>query len=305
MDYRKVQVIAGRGEAPGRFAESLRGLAVDAQDRLYAVGDSKVVVFSPGGAVERSWATKLPGYCVAVAPDGTVYVGQEGQVQLFAADGTPGDTWRDGDRLGVISSIGLTDDAVLLGDATARCIHRYERSSTKLNSSTKFNFALPDRFVSDIGKNNRMRGFMLPNGHMDFAVDGQAVIHAAHSGKHRVERYDLDGKLLGQFGRFDGTDPVGFPGCCNPTNLALTVEGQVVVTEKASPRVKVYDADGKLRAHFGEQDFDANCRNMDVAVDTRGRVYVIDTVRLQVVVYNPEDVAATQPTTAATQRVQP
>jgi sugar lactone lactonase YvrE len=290
MDYRKVQVIAGRGAAPGRFAESLRGLAVDAQDRLYAVGDSEVVVFSPGGAVERSWATKLPGYCVAVAPDGTVYVGEEGQVQLFAADGTPGDTWHDGDRLGVISSVGLTGDAVLLGDATARCIHRYDRQR---------------RFVADIGNNNRMRGFMLPNGHMDFAVDGTGVIHAAHSGKHRVERYDLDGKLLGQFGRFDGTDPAGFPGCCNPTNLALTAEGQVVVTEKAPPRVKVYDADGKLRAHFGEQDFDANCRNMDVAVDTRGRVYVIDTVRLQVVVYNPEDAAATQPTTAATQRVQP
>ncbi len=282
MDYRKVATLAGRGDGPGQFREALRGLAVDAQGRLYAVGDAKVVVFSPKGDVERSWATTQPGYSVAVAADNTVYVGQEGQVQLFAADSTPGQTWRDADRLGVVSNIGCTGDAVLLGDATARCIRRYDRQG---------------RFISDIGNDNRMRGFMIPNGHLDFAVDGGGVIHAAHSGKHRVERYALDGKLLGQFGRFDGNDPAGFSGCCNPTNLALTAAGQIVVTEKAPPRVKVYDAGGTLRTHFGEQDFDANCRNMDVAVDARGRVYVIDTVQLTVIVYETS-AAATQPATA-------
>jgi hypothetical protein len=37
---------------------------------------------------------------------------------------------------------------------------------------------------------------------------------------------------------------------------------------------------------------------MDVAVDSRGRIYVIDTVRLQIVVYEPEKLDTTaQPAT--------
>ena len=41
-----------------------------------------------------------------------------------------------------------------------------------------------------------------------------------------------DGELLGRFGRFDGQDPAGFPGCCNPTNVALGPGGEVVVTDE-------------------------------------------------------------------------
>ncbi|MFQ5807349.1 MAG: hypothetical protein ACE5I3_12955, partial [Phycisphaerae bacterium] len=137
-------------------------------------------------------------------------------------------------------------------------------------------------------KDNRMRGFLVPNGHLDFAVDAGGVIHAANPGKHRVERYTPEGKLLGHFGRFDGRDPAGFGGCCNPTNIALTRQGLIVVTEKAGPRAKVYSADGRLLAVMGEDDFDPTCKNMDVAVDSSGRIYVIDTARLHICVYAPD-----------------
>ena len=97
----------------------------------------------------------------------------------------------------------------------------------------------------------------------------------------------LDGKLLGHFGRFDGRNPEGFPGCCNPTNLAVTRQGHIVVTEKAVARVKVYTADGGLLAVFGGDDLDRNGKNLDVAVDAQERVYVADPVRLQICVFAP------------------
>ena len=53
-------------------------------------------------------------------------------------------------------------------------------------------------------------------------------------------RYTPDGTLLGHIGRFDGVDPAGFGGCCNPTNISVA-HGRVFVTEKADPRVKVYE----------------------------------------------------------------
>jgi sugar lactone lactonase YvrE len=101
-----------------------------------------------------------------------------------------------------------------------------------------------------------------------------------------VERYSLDDRLLGFFGRFDGIDPAGFGGCCNPTNLALDDRGRVYCTEKADPRVKVYDQSGALLAVIADRDgFDLNCKNMDIAVDSRGVVYVTDPVRLDIVAF--------------------
>ncbi len=130
-----------------------------------------------------------------------------------------------------------------------------------------------------------MKGFLIPNGIVDFGVDAEGIIHAANPGKHRVERYTPDGELLGHIGRFDGLDPAGFSGCCNPTNVAVAGRDRLYVTEKAGPRAKVYDFGGTLLSVIATDVFDPNCKNMDIAVDSRGRVYVADTVKLAVLVF--------------------
>ena len=107
-------------------------------------------------------------------------------------------------------------------------------------------------------------------------------------GKRRVERYTPEGELLGHFGRWDFLNPEGFPGCCNPTNVTVMDQGHVYVTEKAGPRAKVYDAAGELLAVIATDVFDPNCKNMDLAVDSEGRVYIVDTIRLQIHVFIPE-----------------
>ena len=280
MRYVKLRIIAGQGSAPDRFAEELRGLAVDGSDRIYAVGDTKLAVFTPDGEFVCGWRTERPGYCVAVRADGTVYVGEEGQIEVFEPDGRRREVWRDPERLGLVTAIGFAGEDVVIADTQARCLRRYDQRGN---------------WRSDLGKDNRMKGFLVPNRYLDFAVDARGVIHAANAGMHRVQRFSVDGELLGEFGRFDGVDPAGFPGCCNPTNIALTPRGQIVVTEKAGPRVKVYDAHGELVAVVADNDFDPNCKNMDVVVDSRERIYVIDTTRLHVVVYEPQPASASAP----------
>ena len=141
--------------------------------------------------------------------------------------------------------------------------------------------------MNDIGDRQRKGGFDIPNGVLDFAVSATGVIDVANPGKHRVERYTAQGALVSQFGRFDGRDPAGFGGCCNPTNLAVDAHGRVIVSEKAGPRVKLYDPAGGLVAVVSDSEFDANCKNMDVAVDAQGRIYVADTVRLEICVFAP------------------
>ena len=72
MQYRHLRVISGKGTAPDQFADALRGLAIGPDDRLYAVGDTDVRVFSTQGKLLHRWRTERPGYGVAVAEDGTV-----------------------------------------------------------------------------------------------------------------------------------------------------------------------------------------------------------------------------------------
>ena len=284
MNYHLERTISGSGSDSAQFAAALRGLALGANDQLYTVGDSAVKVLAPSGELLRQWRTERPGFSVAIADNNAIYVGETGQVEIFDAEGNPLKTWRDPERLEIVTAIGFLNDEVLLGDVGGRCIRRFNRQG---------------EYLGDIGNQGRMRGFLIPNRHVDFAIDDSGTIHAANPGKHRVERYSRAGELLGHFGRFDGQDPAGFTGCCNPTNITLTARGDIVVTEKAGPRVKVYDAKGKLLAVFGEKDFDPNCKNMDVAADSQGRIYVIDTVRRQILVFAPETASPTTQPAAA------
>lgn len=262
---------------PGGFATDLRGIALDSEGRVHVVGDRALRILDSAGSLVREWPTSRPGHCVAVDAAGRVWVGEAEQVEVFEAGGALAETRRDTGRLGLVTAIGFAGNDVLFADAGARCIHRYTRDG---------------RFVNDIGDQHRKGGFHIPNGVVDFAVDADGVVHVANPGMHRVERYDAAGELLGRFGRFDGRDPAGFGGCCNPTNVAVDARGRVVVTEKAGPRAKAYDGDGQLLSVIADDVFDPAAKNMDVAVDATGRVYVADTARLEILVFEPAPGAA-------------
>jgi hypothetical protein len=272
MQYRQVAVIGGKGAGPGQFAASLRGIALDPAGSIYAANDSQITVFDSTGRVRRRWSTSQPVHSVAVAGDGAIYAGQIRQIEIFDAAGRLLRTWRDEALLFRVTAIGFTGGDVLAGDAAGRAIRRFDSGG---------------KFRNNIGTDRPLNGFLIPNGVVDFGVDANGIIHAANPGKHRVERYTPAGELLGHIGRFHGTDPAGFGGCCNPTNVA--VRDRIYVTEKAGPRAKVYNFNGELEAVIAGV-FDENCKNMSVAVDRRGRVYVADTVKLEILVFESEAV---------------
>lgn len=268
--YRLLRTLAGKGTAAEQFTEALRGIAVDRQGRLLAAGDAEIKVFDARGALVKRLGTDTPPLAVATARDGTIWAGQAGQIEIFDPAGKRLGFWRDAVKLKRVTAIGFAGESVFAGDAADRAIRRFDRQG---------------RWQQDIGKDNNVNGFLIPNGAISFAVDARGVLHAANPGKHRVEQYGADGKLLGRVGRF-GMDAPGFPGCCNPTNVA--VADHIYVTEKAGPRAKVYDFAGNLLAVIATEPFDPNCRNMSIAVGAGGRVLVADTVKLAVFEFAPE-----------------
>ncbi len=88
------------------------------------------------------------------------------------------------------------------------------------------------------------------------------------------------------------TFPDGFCGCCNPVNFAVLPDGGFVTCEKGLPRVKIHDADGVFASVVaGPEGFAENWRvcilnalsncqtgGLDVAVDSMGRILVLDPV---------------------------
>jgi sugar lactone lactonase YvrE len=274
MQYRQIRVISGKGHGAAEFQKTLSGIALDRQGRLYAAGDTEVKVFDMQGALVRRWETTLAPHSVAASSDGSVWAGEDGQVEIFENTGRLLRTWKDSRHLGRVTSIGFLKDSVLIGDALMRCIYRFDGEGRLLNT---------------IGTDNPTGGLRIPNGVVDFGVDPQGVIHVANPGKHRVERYSPEGKLLGQFGKFTGPDPTGFSGCCNPTNVAVAGPDLLCVTEKAGPRAKVYDSAGRLVVMIESREFDPGTKNMDVAVDPRGHIFVSDPVRMAVIEFEPTE----------------
>ncbi|MCP4957828.1 MAG: hypothetical protein GY925_01025, partial [Actinomycetia bacterium] len=115
------------------------------EPRIYAVGDSRVVVYDLEGTQLRHWQTERPGFSIAVAPEGSkrgtapegdrnVWVGQAEQIEIFDHEGGRLDVWHDPERLGLVTAIGFTSDGVLAADAVARCIRHYDRQGAFRNN---------------------------------------------------------------------------------------------------------------------------------------------------------------------------
>ncbi|MHC4950479.1 MAG: hypothetical protein ACYTEU_05760, partial [Planctomycetota bacterium] len=104
--------------------------------------------------------------------------------------------------------------------------------------------------------------------------------------------YTIDGDREWFWGR-SGVDIEGFSGCCNPVALAILPGGGFVTAEKGLVRVKVYDADGEFVGVVAGPDQlgwiaplrvcktpeECKSKGFDVAVDSAGRIYVLDTLR--------------------------
>jgi hypothetical protein len=255
------------------YARSLAGIAVSSGDTIWTLGDDEIRAFGPDGGFIRSWKLPQRAACLTAGPDGRVYVGSRGRVDIYDEGGSLVSDFPAGSpsKPGFMTSIKVFQDEILVGDAGARCIRRYTPSGRQLG---------------EIGTQNKTRGFMLPNGFLDFAVDARGVIRATDSGRHRVTAWALDGSPLGYFGKFGQTSPEDFTGCCNPVNLAVTPDGKVVTGEKAGARVKVYEPDGTLLAMIGPEHFDAACTHVHLAVDSKGRILAADPVRRQVKVFS-------------------
>ena len=176
-----------------------------------------------------------------------------------------------------VTAIRLIGDEVLVADAAARVIRRYDLRGTEQGV---------------IGAANKTGGFMLPNRSLDFDVDASGVVHATDTGRHRVTSWTLDGTMVASFGKFGMARPEDFVGCCNPVNVAVAPDGSIVTAEKVVARVKVFGngphAAGRHRTRTLRPDVPAHPRRGRLhRADRHGGSRAPDDCRLRTVMSEP------------------
>lgn len=272
IKYREVGIIKPK-------LSSLRAVAVGPDDRIYLAADRGIQVFGKDAAF--AFELKLNGspQCLTVTEDGTVYVGMRDRVAVYGSNGQREADWEKLGQRAVLTSIAVSEDNVFVADAGNRAVLRYDTSGKLI------------RRIGERDKSRNIPGFVVPSPYFDLEVSPDGLLRVANPGEHRVEAYTFDGDYEFAWGK-PSLAIDGFCGCCNPVNFAMLPDGGFVTCEKGLPRIKVYNADGSFESVVaGPKDFVENAKScvlgdftncqtggMDIAVDSKGRVMVMDPV---------------------------
>ena len=292
------------GEIPIEMRDP-RAVAVGPDDRIYVAGDAALHVFNAAGTLLSKMDLGGEPTCLAVggaehAFPGRVYVGVGRVVEAYDAVGKTPAVWRIPGLPSVghandppngrvrLTSIATAKDDVFLADYANRIVLRLDTSG---------------KLIGRIGKHDKdrgIRGFAIPSPFFDVAVAPDGLLWVVNPGAQRLEAYTFDGNLE----RFWGEANVaveGFFGCCNPANFAVFPDGRFVTAEKGLLRVKVYTPDGLFDCVVagpeqldspagigGSSRFDHQLRAVDVAVDGKNRVLILDLAGRKLRIYEPK-----------------
>jgi hypothetical protein len=264
---------SARWKAP--HAEAKR-IALAPDNNLYICAGNYLTAMSRIGERGLEIAFAEPPRCAAVAKDGTIYVGLRDHVEVFDAKGQRRATWDSPGQKAWFTGIAVTAEEVFAADAGNRVVLRYDKSG---------------KLVRRIGQKDKERnvpGFIIPSPFFDVEIAGDGLLRVNNPGRHRVEAYTRDGDFEGAWGTVS-MGITGFCGCCNPINLALLSDGRFVTCEKGLPRVKIYSVEGAFESVVaGVESFAENAKacgpadctagGLDAAVDSQGRIYILDLV---------------------------
>jgi len=248
-----------------------RGIAVGAEDRLYVAGDKAVRCFDAGRLGDRGneFAAADPQR-VAVNQAGAVFVAMRDHVEVFDDAGKRQAAWETPGKDALLTCVAAGDADAFVADAGALAVLRYDAGGRLVNRIT----GPPGRGTAADKADDE--GFIVPSPYFDVALASKDRLWVANPGRRRVELYTFDGNMLAHWGNASFKIE-GFCGCCNPIHIAVLPSGHLVTSEKGLPRVKVYTPKGELASVVAPPAaFAEGTTGLDVAADSRGRIWVLD-----------------------------
>lgn len=249
------------------------GLALGEDDTIYVVGDRSVVVLAPRGRELRRQRLEMNPLCLDVGPDGRLYIGFMEQVRVYTTNLQYVTAWETLGEKAVLTAIAATEDSVFVADGGNAVVLRFDLNGKRMNTVG----------AKDPARNEP--GFVVPSPYFDVAIAPDDTVWVVDPGRHELRNYTYDGKRRTSWKKASMTIE-GFCGCCNPTHIAVFEDGSFVTSEKGFVRVKVYNEIGDFKGVIAGSDlFEEDTRGLDLAVDSKGRVLVLDPVQKMVRVF--------------------
>jgi hypothetical protein len=262
---------------------SARRIAVGPENRILVAADNAITTFTADGGRVSEIATIDAVRCMTIAGDGGVFAGLRGTILEFDAKGQKLKSWDVPDKKAWLTGLAASGNDLFAADSGNRIVWHFDRSG---------------KLLGRIGGKNEDRnipGFVVPSPYLDVKIHRDGLLRVNNPGRHRVEAYTFGGDFEGSWGKPSAAIE-GFCGCCNPISIALLPDGRFVTAEKGVPRVKVYGLQGDFECvAAGAESFTENARagggggfadaamaGLDVAVDSRERLIILDRVTSEI-----------------------
>ncbi len=136
-------------------------------------------------------------------------------------------------------------------------------------------------------------------GQMDIQTS-KGELYVAENSRHRVCRFDRDGKSLATWGQKSRSGQDGFSGCCNPMNLRFGMDGEVLTAESGIGAIKRFSPDGEYLGLLGHAELRGGCKHVAIAMTSdRKTLFMLDITRSRIAVLKEKtSTADTEPSSS-------
>ena len=292
-----LHVFGEKGIAPGRFNEP-RGIWVDKKGNIY-VADTKnqrwqkfdgngkcLLSVGKGGQGQAEFKDPMG---IAVDADGDVYVADtwNHRIQKFDRYGNFLKQWKGGGG-GFWAPKGMAFDSrgdLYVVDTGGHRVQKFTRDGKSLRF-WGCEGEETGQFSEPVGIAVERDAVIKPAGDKkgEREIRGD-VLYIADTLNRRVQKFDINGKFLGQFGVLGWDDRYVEP------FISLDSEGRIWLTDALSNRIEIFDPDGKLLCLWSASGFRPGDFNIPKGIFVRdGRVYISDTFNNRIQVFDEKNV---------------
>jgi len=253
--------------------KKITALAIGPDDELYVSGDNVYLQFDKDKRIAKTINSGQSARCMAIDQNKDVYLGFDDHVFIFDTNGEQKSKWKSPGKKSIFTSVVVTPDYVYIADAGELIVWQYDKEGNLV------------RKIGEKDKSRDIQGFVIPSPYFDVAVDPDGFLWVANTGRLSMENYTTNGNLRSSWGK-SGMRIDEFCGCCNPSHFTIANDGSFITGEKGIARVKVLNRVGELISVVaGSDKFDEGTVGIDLAVDSKNRIYVLDPMRKQVRVF--------------------
>ena len=253
--------------------QELKGIAIGPDNNIYVSADQVYLVFDQEGNILDTVNCGQAALCLSVDTNGNVYLGMTDHIQVYDKKNVQKSRWSSPNDNSLFTSITVTSENVYVADAGNSVVWQYDKNGELIRS------------IGAKDDKKDIPGFIIPSPYFDLAVDPDGFLWVANPGRLSMENYTPEGDLRSSWGNAGmGIDK--FCGCCNPSHISILDDGSFVTSEKGIARVKVSNRLGDIVSVVaGPDQFSEGTVGLDLAVDSKNRIYVLDPSRHMVRIF--------------------